>query len=130
MKNIEVQINKEEFKKKLGIPPVDVPEVVRNKLELLRGEERLDKSAIRGLDDYEEVKKKAFARQPISYSGRGGGTSSSSSTTTASNWNVNKEFIGSGETLAIVSRYQLVIGDEFEVENGGELVCDGELLVL
>lgn len=72
MKNIEVQINKDEFKKKLGIPPVEVPEVVRNKLELLRGEERLDKSAIRGLDDYDEVKKKAFSKQVLV--GGGGGT--------------------------------------------------------
>lgn len=35
------------------------PEEIRNSLELLQGEERLDKSAIKGLEDYEEVKKQA-----------------------------------------------------------------------
>ena len=35
---------------------------VRDSLELLQGEDRLDKSAIRGLDDYDEISK--LARQP------------------------------------------------------------------
>jgi hypothetical protein len=37
-------------------------EKVRDSLELLNGDERLDKDAIRGLDDYEEISK--LARQP------------------------------------------------------------------
>lgn len=47
----------------------DSAEDIRNKLELLSGEDRLDKKAIAGLDDYEEVKK--LAKAP-----RGGGGSS------------------------------------------------------
>lgn len=131
MRNVEIKLNKSDLKKKLDILPPATPEETRDNLELLRGNERLDRTYIKGLDDYDEVKKKAFEKNSTTYIQQSaGGTSSSSSTTTASKWNVNKEFIGSGETLAIVSRYQLVIGDEFEVENGGELVCDGELLVL
>lgn len=39
------------------IPQPDMAEDIRNKLELLQGEERLDRSAIRGLDDYDDIKK-------------------------------------------------------------------------
>jgi len=38
---------------------------IRNSLELLDGEERLDKSAVKGLDDYEEVKKMASESKKI-----------------------------------------------------------------
>lgn len=62
MKNIEVTLSKEELKKQLEIPDFETSEDIRNKLELLSGDERLDRSAVKGLDDYEEVKKKAYER--------------------------------------------------------------------
>jgi len=46
-------------------------EEIRDGLELLRGEERLDKKAIRGLDDYSEVSRLARIK---STSGGGGGS--------------------------------------------------------
>lgn len=50
-------------------PITDGPEEIRNKLELLQGDERLDKSAIRGLE--EELN----AIRVLSSSGKGGGMS-------------------------------------------------------
>jgi len=56
----------------LDIPKLGEP--IRDSLELLQGDERLDIDAIKGLDDYEEVSK--LARQPRKieniYKGGGG----------------------------------------------------------
>lgn len=62
MKKIEVTLSKEELKKKLEIPDFETSESIRNKLELLQEDDRLERSAIKGLDDYEEVKQKAFGK--------------------------------------------------------------------
>lgn len=51
--NLKLNVPKEEFIKKLDIRH-DSPEEVRDKLETLRGKERLDKSAIQGLEDLEK----------------------------------------------------------------------------
>lgn len=43
-------------------PPIETSEDIRNKLELLYGDERLKREAISGLDDYEEVAR--LAKEP------------------------------------------------------------------
>ena len=55
-----VKVSREIDEKLLDVK--DNPDEIRNKLELLKGEDRLDKSAIRGLDDYEEIA--TLAKQP------------------------------------------------------------------
>lgn len=51
-----------------NLPKLGKP--IRDSLELLQGDERLDKSAVKGLEDYEEVKK--LAKQPKTANGGGG----------------------------------------------------------
>lgn len=54
------------------------PDEIRNSLELLQGEERLNKSAIKGLEDYEQIRQKAesaLTRQTFSPPGFRGGVS-------------------------------------------------------
>lgn len=100
MINVNLKINKEEFKKKLnikdgvdglpgkdgldgiGIPGTpgkngndgspDTPEQVRDKLSSLKGDERLDKSSIKGIDELiKEVKHNFNAGRGISPGGTG-----------------------------------------------------------
>ncbi len=59
---------------KLGLNTVPTeitanPEAVRDALELLQGDERLDKSAIRGFDDYDDIREKANLKGPGSPAG-------------------------------------------------------------
>src|SRR3990167_206241 len=56
----------------------DMAEDIRNKLELLDGDERLDKSAVKGLEDYEQIKRnaqQAISRPLFSPAGFRGGVS-------------------------------------------------------
>ena len=69
-KQIEIKINKEELKKKLDIPTLDTPDEIVNKLETLEGNDRLDISAIKGLDDYESVRN--LAKKPTHFYGNSG----------------------------------------------------------
>lgn len=119
MKNIEIKLNKQELKDKLGILPPATPEETRDNLELLRGAERLDKSAIKGLDDYDQVKKKAFEKKGDTYYG-GSGISS------LPNWNVNKESVAIGETFTIPTGYEFFLATPFTVD--GTLIVNGDFV--
>lgn len=74
MIDLEVEISAEELKQKLNITDgvngsPDTPTEVRDKLEMLQEEERLDKKAVKGLEDIEsEIDK--LKRRPV-----GGGMS-------------------------------------------------------
>ena len=74
MKNITINLSKDELKKKLDILPLDEAPEIRDKLESLNDTDRLDISAIKGLDDYDEISK--LARKKVSttvYQGGGVG---------------------------------------------------------
>lgn len=68
IERIETPIYNTEIKE---VAVADTAEDIRNKLELLTGEERLDKNAIRGLEDYDEVSR--LAKTPRT-GGAGGST--------------------------------------------------------
>ena len=57
IERIETPIYNTEVKE---VAVADTAEDIRNKLELLKDEERLDKKAIRGLENYDEVAKNAY----------------------------------------------------------------------
>ncbi len=61
----------EEIVKKVGENLPRLGEPIRDGLELLEGEDRLDKTAIKGLEDYEEVAE--LAKKTKMYMGFGGG---------------------------------------------------------
>ena len=150
MKNLELVIQKEELKKKLDIFPPDSAEDVRNKLELLEGEERLDKSAIKGLDQIDYwIKKwdKGFWGNGLGGTGGGGGSGTVQSVVggtnisvdntdpanpivnwASPNWFPNKESVEIGETLLIPSNYQLVMNEQL-IDNGGDIILDGDLYI-
>ena len=58
MKKIEIKLSKDELKKKLDILPQLTAKEIRNKLEILEDNERLDISAIKGIEDLEDKIKK------------------------------------------------------------------------
>jgi len=122
MKNLELILNREDLRQKLGILPSDTAEDIRNKLELLEGEERLDKSAVKGLEeiDYWINKwKKGFWGNGL------GGTSGGDS---ALKWHPNKVTVETGENLVIPSEYQLIFDEELTI-NGGDVNNNGDLYI-
>ncbi len=61
---------------RLQIPPlvIETPEIIRDKLETLKDEERLDKSAIKGLEDFEQRLLAVEKKKNFSVFGGGGST--------------------------------------------------------
>jgi hypothetical protein len=87
----------------------DAPEDVRDKLETLEGDARLDISAIKGLDDYEKLKE--AANQPTRTSGGGG-----SSRNSVEFIDLSGQLNGSRKTFTVPRRrFIALFGTEFPV---------------
>jgi hypothetical protein len=104
MKNIEIKISKDELRSKLGVlPPMEADDIA-TKLETLEGNERLNISAINGLDDYDEVRRLAKTKQAVAaYGGsQSGGTGGSGATAFTALTDVPSSYAGQSGKLVSV----------------------------